>query len=128
MSRETKYYTPAPEDIRVGFECEKFYSQGLDLLPPGWHKTKLDRWDVASAIKFPHDYRVPYLAAEQIEAERWEKSKLVGWEKGSFEFNRFGRLNSGDISCYFRFMGKDIYQGKCRCINDFRLICKLLGI
>ncbi len=97
---ENKYFTPAIEDIHIGYECEK-YSIGLQMvndrfLPDNERDDEL-KWrpniikcgsDILGleAESYPNedevyksfktlwkDYiRVPYLTKEQIEAEGWE--------------------------------------------------------
>ena len=100
-----------------------------------------------------NNLRVPYLTKEQIEAEGWkqleDKSPFTGksfkWQKiigeketGVFNEDHIYTLTTELLdrritihleweSSWNRFSG-DIYVGSCRCINDFKLIMKLLCI
>jgi hypothetical protein len=130
------------EDFRRGFEFEFFYPN-IDK----WNKEIFDghghsfccTGKIEFSIrnkngKWEDHVRVPYLTAEQIVAEGWTQqineniyfisiNSLCGYriytepELHSIEIERV-LMDNDDI----------IYKGSCRCINDFRLICKLLNI
>lgn len=136
---ETKYYTPAPEDIRMGFVYERQDSIMTDM----WRPRTITEWGhifyVLSDIS-DGGYRVPYLTAEQIEAEGWSKKGDQSdylWGDGDEEhytmhhsvaFNEVV-INKHTFDEYTSSMRKQlVYFGTCRCINDLRLISKLLGI
>jgi hypothetical protein len=138
---EQQYYIPSLEDFRSGFEFELFYRE-------------IERWNKEifnSPIGHPlccvvtleyqlkdrlwsDSIRVPYLTAEQIVAEGWTQqineniyfisvNSLCG-------FRLYTDTELHDIEIERVVMDGDdvIYKGSCRCINDFRLICKLLNI
>lgn len=149
-----KYFTPSIEDIRVGYECEtysEFQNRGFE-----WTKLQLIPNSVKSILidtSLLERVRVPYLTKEQIEAEGWkqleDKSPFTGksfkWQKiigeketGVFNEDHIYTLTTELLdrritihleweSSWNRFSG-DIYVGSCRCINDFKLIMKLLCI
>ena|ERR1044072_5096501 len=125
---EQKYYTPAPEDIREGFEFESNETGKWQSIKIESHIRNNASNIIALLGNYPYKFRVPYLTAEQIKAEGWEKSGEHSFQKANYSFSRFGPLNSCDMACHITFCGGDIYVGRCRCLNDFRLICKLLGI
>lgn len=132
----TKYYIPELNDLCEGFEFElQKYNEGTDEYIDSWIKHK---FDVRSGLGHD-DYhtfnddrvRVEYLTKEQIEEEGWEEKelrstidnyvyfvnkqrKLIGYDFHKKRLNVIDTINS--------------YHGKCRCINDFRKIIKLLGI
>ena len=152
-----KYFTPSIEDIRVGYECElwsrippKPNDWNKNIITPFIMKlalikaNELDKW-----------VRVPYLTKEQIEAEGWTKvdnkindTQRIGYIPDYELITDFGRLR-----LYLRYLDKPyeeitierytksnpnepwsmsgkwiVYNGKCKDINTFRYICKLLGI
>jgi len=136
-----KYYTPAEEDIRVGLKCERYYPTGLDILPGGWYEHVISKSDICylnSTEGNIYNIRVPYLTAEQIEAEGWERCFLDNEFKKTIGPNKtraseywmivFNHLNEIDIKETTNDSHKRLYYGSCRCINDLRLISKLLGI
>lgn len=134
MSESQKYYTPAPEDLRIGFELEVQDKVVSDI----WRSHK---------IKYPHEIsflignqlekgqiRVPYLTAEQIEAEGWARRDdnefTVSINSLCEYVLSFEPQFSDNIRIRKDVMDQTVYLffGKCRCINDLRLICKMLGI
>lgn len=130
---ESKYYIPEIEDIHIGYECEvHIHSYGQ-----GW------RWE-------PHIYpaggtlpleikavRTPYLTKEQIESEGWE-DKTLKLNIGSWIFEKDNwRATYMFTTKLMWMMGlsedklikvDSVFKGKCPSINEFRKICKLLGI
>lgn len=113
-------------------------------------------WIFRSVVPFleVEDFRVPYLTKEQIEAEGWAQledkspftSKPYKWRKvigmketGVFNEDHIYTLEfygNGNTSLtihlewessWNRFEG-NIFVGRCRDINTFRYICKLLNI
>ena len=152
-----KYFIPDIEDFYVGVVYEK-YSKGLQidefgrLIPEGIRDDEV-KWREC-VIKYPSDIlhtsialdketiRVPYLAKEQIEAEGWRQELI--YPNGTF-IMMLGDKHKG-FECMFadgdtqivitrvwsmyddKFLRDNIYKGNCKCINQFRLIIKLLGI
>ena len=132
---EDKYYTPTLEDLRVGYECE------TQVDPyPNWVHTKIDDGDDLNYIQDrTWAIRTPYLTKEQIEAEGWElinvlehseeshESSWYQFKKGKYEVRWWGQP---DYIEFYNSRSKEdlIYEGKCPSINEFRTICKLLGV
>lgn len=64
---ENKYYTPAVEDLHIGYQCEVF--EGGD-----WRKETIDishHFDIFTEGVKLGEIRTPYLTKEDIEAEGW---------------------------------------------------------
>lgn len=133
QSHGKQYFTPDISDIRVGYECEAIFSNGK------WHPFKYEEHDfsVLEIEILNKQIRVPYLTKEQIEAEGWvancfnigeEDYGMCSFKKGNFECRRWSNGNNY-IEFYNNRTTEDlIYEGGCKCINDFRYICKLLNI
>lgn len=141
-----KYYTPAIEDIHVGYECEiksfeedekwiKVIFSTPDLTPP-LNKMVTDQGEIYFV---PNSLRTPYLTKEQIEAEGWVEHNgqdfivAVGYEfnripfsKGDYRLDYNYELQILAISKFSDFLF--CYYGKCPSINELRVICKLLDI
>jgi len=66
--------------------------------------------------------RIPYLTKEQIEAEGW---KLRGSE---FSKNIYKCNYDETKLIIWEISGDILYKGNCKCINQFKLITKLLKI
>jgi hypothetical protein len=129
---ENKYFTPDIEDICIGYEYEHINVKTRD-----WEKTKIANAKILSYFMHGTDKiissvtRVPYLTKEQIETEGWKFNynlgdfdyyiKTVNDEEYELEFCYKERININ--------IGKrTLYQGKCKDINTFRKIIKLLEI
>lgn len=132
-----KYFTPAIEDLRVGYEYE-VKVLGISIENFIWTKAKIqsgDRLDyVANLIKFfaeNNHVRVPYLTKEQIEAEGWEEFNYAGP----------GYRNKEGVGLKYNFETKklnilkpaggfkhEVFIGTCPSINELRYICKLLNV
>jgi len=127
---EQDYYIPTAEDFRVGFEFQFKHKTGKWKNYRFFEKYSYDSWKEV-------EVRVPYLTKEAIESEGWEYSF-----KNDPDLIHFKRINSPhtliwsskdkriSISIPSDFFRDYIilYDGTCRCINDFRLIIKLLNI
>jgi len=145
---QTKYFTPEIEDIRIGYIYEQIVGNPQDdisVSEPIWIKCKFPDPFIGnrlSAFKKMIDsgqIRVPYLTKEQIGAEGWEfieYDKIIGiYEfrkmdgKTWYELSFYGGINTLIIE-HWRHQDDDqqLFNGQCRCINDFRYICKLLNI
>ena len=141
---ENKYYTPAIEDIRLGYEAE--------ALLPSTDSWVCDTWTpfVIDPLKYSHytpwqgdgthfddvvnklslkQIRTPYLTKEQIEAERW---KVTDHVSGIWAECKQFTLRYEFLTCRLEIVNTDqehiIYDGYCPSINEFRQITKLLGI
>jgi hypothetical protein len=151
---DNKYYTPDISDLFVGYECE-FHGATVggvvwlnvpeeekdkypDIEPhiPVWTKwiigscpwTTRSIQDTIEALE-RGQIRTPHLTKEQIEAEGWKESDtpeffdrigndrwFINWEP------KFNWIYIGDNESQYE------YSGTCPSINEFRKICKWLGI
>lgn len=142
---ENKYFKPSIEDIRIGYELE-FHNFSMDEL--GISELNYDRWDstilnkghVQTIMKYGvgNGLRVPFLTKEKIEAEQGiilelDKGMRVLFKKDnhwlSYDFNTFilsvipiDPVKEDNYWEQVRFIGR------CKCINQFRTILKLLNI
>ena len=147
MEETIKYFQPDITDLRVGYECEvKWHTYGDGI---NWRSYIVKAGD---SILTTDNVRVPYLTKEQIEAEGWKPANTGGLENGCMngrcaftKGNYFLIIPSqpntklgNRIEIVMVDVLKDdynewtsngrMYLGECRCINDFRLIMKLLCI
>jgi len=147
---DKKYYTPAIEDIRVGYECEwntHADPTQIDQFTRWTHHVftveSLENYGIECMRKNMKHFRTLYLTREQIEAEGWthtggnlssvsrqdyEKSgvEIEYWELNQnlvVKRKNLYRDGSGRYDGYIQY-----FKGKCPSINEFRTICKLLNI
>ena len=130
MEKE-KYFIPEIEDIYSGYEYEVRRNDG--------------KWERVTKFSNDYDYednphyaimkdikagkiRVPYLSKEQIEKEGWEFTEQIN-NRLYFRKGAFVLTFEDDYINIDNTKGQDIgYWGKCKDINTFRYICKLLEI
>jgi hypothetical protein len=152
---EDKYYTPSIEDLRVGYECEWIKDHNKECSDDNLVKIVFGPKLLAAALFSPMNwereetdnlvpnlmsYRTPYLTKEQIEAEGWLHvgGKLLKTATQEFEKTvRHGVMTihyNADQHSLIITRGEQptgyvyYYVGSCPSINEFRTICKLLGI
>lgn len=145
-----KYYIPEVEDFYIGYEFEIRNSDFPDsefekgeitmfthLGEWGYEKIRYDSF----CEQVPKRIRVPYLTKEQIENEGWLVSAVDDF------YNKTGNRLTYDVLsnelCIIQTPkitideardwpeGKDnynLFKGKCKSINEFRTIMKLLNI
>ena len=131
---ENKYFTPDIEDFCIGYECEI-------RTPTRWKSGKfpeilelnseLDEFGKDSLMKAAHAIlRVPYLTKEQIEAEGWTKEKSYFIKNNIYLFfeDKSLEIDSGNPFSWEAIDSEILFKGKCKDINTFRKICKLLEI
>lgn len=151
---DNKYYTPSIEDIYVGYECEMKTPDGWKQFAY-LHYNDLDFSIIEEDLDMGN-LRTPYLTKEQIEAEGWrlyssgidlwfEKKVLTEEFDWSRLCNLYGYkpyklfLNYGlhdhkiHIKCDFTggqdFSESDtLFEGLCLSMNEFRKLCKWIGI
>ena len=135
-----KYFTPDISDIRVGYECE---TRQADK----WKFYRVPYNDCLSDYIDMEGVRVPYLTKEQIEAEGWVHTggQLQSESRQDFEIIKspHGHLElsytqyNNNLTINQRNHVRDnsgnyvlnsIFRGKCKDINTFRWICKLIGV
>ena len=131
---KNKYFTPDMEDFHIGYECEistpTIWKSGkfpeiLEL------NSELDEFGKDSLMKAAHAIlRVPYLTKEQIEAEGWTKEKSYFIKNNIYLFfeDKFLVIDSGNPFSWEAIDSEILFKGKCKDINTFRKICKLLEI
>ena len=124
------YYTPTIEDLRVGFEFE-FKND-----PPPEDDWKGDIVECFDNLQWLDGWindgriRVPYLTKEQIEKEGWTVvASRRRWHVHvvTKKYHGVYDLHTKWLSVWETERGLPLYRGTCRCINDFRLIMKLIG-
>jgi hypothetical protein len=128
-----KYFTPDIEDIHVGYLCyqyNKFYNEKGELFDERWAEQLTPLFPASVRILMNEevnidDYiRVPYLTKEQIEDEGWVYVNIdMCWIKNGIELY----LEKDNIIEILE-QPNWLYKGKCKDINTFRKICKLLEI
>lgn len=137
---EQKYYTPTAEDLRIGFMLDHLYRGE-------WHKTFIGTPDdisfYASLLNgMDHVVRVPYLTAEQIEAEGWITSNTIkSMHGGVYAWLHLDSTEKYDYKLFYSEVTKIcrvvddrhgqyniMYEGPMRCVNELHFICKMLGI
>jgi len=143
MENNNKYFVPEISDFHIGYE----YEQGLvdsNWFTTGWEKRIIDEKSNLKLIKeHPSLHRVPYLTKEQLEAEGWHSPEVyrdggtLVYKKDKYEITFMGENKispSTEIvfTELFEMMDKItrhiLFKGKCKDINTFRRICKLLEI
>ena len=143
------YYTPKIEDLHVGYEFETYIprwtAEGKN--ESKWVKKVFSEplmyGDTLSSHIKSNFIRTPYLTKEQIEAEGWIYSQddfLVNilkrvpthywFVKNGYGCTLYPDKNSITIEDNRTHMMIQpiLYNGLCPSINEFRVICKLLGI
>ena len=120
---KNKYFTPDITDIHVGYELE--IRQGNM-----WKSDKVQSNDCFCDFVDMDGYRVPYLTKEQIEAEGWTKEKSYFIKNNIYLFfeDKFLVIDSGNPFSWEAIDSEILFKGKCKDINTFRKICKLLEI
>lgn len=133
-----EYYTPSIEDIRVGYEYERYIPdteekyekltlklnnlEQIQFLMNCYNQGLQDGW-----------IRVPYLTKEQIEAEGWVEVFEGVYSKTVGEFHYYLDFSNGLTKITrIKDLRKDktfvLFQGSCPSINELRYISKLVGI
>ena len=129
---ENKYFIPDIEDVHVGYELEH-------LSATGYITTKFEIDSSLPALEQLiklNQVRVPYLTKEQIETEGWSKAKApivtikhdfyeIPYIKDNFRIDYNFKNNLINI---LENNGVNLFYGKCKDINTFRKIIKLLNI
>lgn len=154
---ENKYYIPEIGDIRVGFECETDVGEENIWVKteitefPFLNNEMYEFYPILQRNKL---IRVPYLTKGDIESESW-KPRGNYWTKNNIFIDGEGDYEGYEYRLFYNFQTHslyieklhvredtgesyyDLYEGNqnhilksatCRCINDFRLIMKLLNI
>ena len=137
---ENKYFTPDIEDLCIGYEYEQLINQvwTKEVFAKGSYLPEnIDLLNWIHSCVLSKKIRVPYLTKEQIEAEGWEFIKHhAGTEWYDFEKDEYSLYVDFDFrgEIYLKIYSDRYYEefnyfsGKCKDINTFRKICKLLEI
>lgn len=158
MNIKNKYFTPDIEDLKVGYICESTTMPSswnindcndVDNSDDIWEVEPISESRLCNIIKYSMEeeggiqrfIRTPFLTKEDIEKEGWIYSGIIATPNGgiinhqlnNFKYRTSYNYNSKILEVYE--VIKDVYKedlmifrGICRCINDFRTICKLLNI
>lgn len=150
QKEENNYFIPEIEDICFGYTFE--FCSLVNPFTPEWVtmtliKNNPYRFENSKGTleymqtNIERGYiRVPYLTKKQIKREGWEKKTLNNNEQAISLFTKNGydlrlyennicrfsevEVGAGMMPCW----DKILFEGKCKCINDFRKIIKLLEI
>ena len=139
---ENKYFTPDIEDLCIGYECEynfaRAYTDEFDFVKIGYKDVTPGKGgytdELTHMIHLIDDgaaaIRVPYLTKEQIENEGWTKEKSYFIKNNIYLFfeDKFLVIDSGNPFSWEAIDSEILFKGKCKDINTFRKICKLLEI
>lgn len=152
---ENKYYTPKISELFVGYECEfasnplSFELNNYDRIQVGelsmvefrdiinWYQGGLLDYNDLNGV-----VRTPYLTKEQIENGGWKliKEKNLSNDKSVLKFKKDNNiLYQGYLEDHtvvrelIQIWNSEkenhcIFEGRCSSINEFKIICKLLGI
>lgn len=139
----SKYYTPDISDLFVGYECEFLEDPSQEKWTPFVFKNISSEPEHGWSITMS-SVRTPYLTKEQIEKEGWEETEnnyVRVWGGYSFKKRnmslRFSPTEglliinidfSRETTHPMGYPDDSMFKGKCPSINEFRKICKLLGI
>jgi hypothetical protein len=127
------YFIPKIEDLKENYQFEyQEYDEELDIFKDNWIKTNFDsREGLGHDLTYQfqsENVRCEFLTKEQIENESWKFTEQIN-NKLYFKKGAFVLTFEDDYINIDNTKGQDIgYWGKCKDINTFRYICKLLEI
>ena len=131
---KNKYFTPDIEEMFVGCEFEMHDTWGnwkkLILTEELLKNPMVSLGSGNERIPWYWKFRVPYLTKEKIEAEGWTKEKSYFIKNNIYLFfeDKFLVIDSGNPFSWEAIDSEILFKGKCKDINTFRKICKLLEI
>ena len=136
---KNKYFTPDIEDVRIGMEYYYlrdnnefilFKLTEKDFRAPEWIESLTGRKQSIFTYLQEGKIKVAYLTKEQIEAEGWTKEKSYFIKNNIYLFfeDKFLVIDSGNPFSWEAIDSEILFKGKCKDINTFRKICKLLEI
>lgn len=143
-SEDNMYYTPEETDLYIGYQCEM---KDKDEKSNAYTKITLGRSHLLNYLEWmeDRDIRTPYLNNEQIENDGWQpvggtphqrtfrmKSAVPDkLETGkTFEITKYLAAQTPWIEVTTIQDKKQVtlYKGRCKSINELRLICRMLCI
>lgn len=126
-----EYYTPSLDDLVEGYEFEiQVYDEDKDEYKDEWRKEKFDvccglGYDNYATFCEGH-VRTQHLTPAQIEAEGWEQLAIkMYFRKGVYSLSDLG---DGRYAIYNEASEDNLFYGRLPSINEFRKICKLIGV
>ena len=131
---KNKYFTPDIEEMFVGCEFEMHDTWGnwkkLILTEELLKNPLIGLGSGNERVPWYWKIRVPYLTKEQIETEGWTKEKSYFIKNNIYLFfeDKFLVIDSGNPFSWEAIDSEILFKGKCKDINTFRKICKLLEI
>ena len=129
MEKE-KYFIPEISDLFVGYECEKEHGEFDDNMQKIYvpYKMEFEYGWLENPERYNERLRTPYLTKKQIENEGWKFTEQIN-NKLYFKKGAFVLTFEDDYINIDNTKGMDIgYWGKCKDINTFRYLIKLLEI
>jgi hypothetical protein len=127
------YFIPKIEDLKENYQFEyQEYDEELDIFKDNWIKTNFDsREGLGHDLTYQfqsENVRCEFLTKEQIENESWKFTEQIN-NKLYFKKGAFVLTFEDDYINIDNTKGQDIgYWGKCKDINTFRYLIKLLEI
>lgn len=127
------YFIPKIEDLKENYQFEyQEYDEELDIFKDNWIKTNFDsREGLGHDLTYQfqsENVRCEFLTKEQIENESWKFTEQIN-NKLYFKKGAFVLTFEDDYINIDNTKGMDIgYWGKCKDINTFRYLIKLLEI
>lgn len=146
---DTNYFVPSIEDLHVGYECYILEEKLQKIIIEADMQFKSLQHQIECARIF-----TKYLTEEDLEAEGWKKA-FIGY-KGDINYENMYTIFENKAKNYmlgYSYSTRNIgilvqdpakpaglsdeyveyhdtpkFTGKCRCINEFRQLIKLLGI
>lgn len=125
---EQKYYTPNPEDLFIGYECEI-----IEISEQWIRRTIAHSSEIGSCVmKIDRKHiRVPYLTKEQIENKGWifyEHTQYGNQDRFKLKGNEIEHYISLNIIRIFNNRDEVVFNGVCNSINEFIKIIKWTNI
>lgn len=134
-----KYFTPDLEDLFIGYETTIFTPSEFEQ--PYYKDIILSKNDLIEIFTFNGDLRngqgIPldflktsYLTKEDIEKGGWENT-YKNFSDFYFEKENYRLLydfNALDLKVFKNIISEVIFDGKIKCVNEFRKLIKMLEI
>jgi hypothetical protein len=127
---EKKYFLPQSSDFVPNYQCQVYGMAGMPT--KAWYDAILGGQTTFLNHLGKFTLRTPYLTQQQIENEGCTKTGR-NYTKGNFQISHSlitlnGNVLDSFLHVYDNKNNVTIYSGKCKSINEFRTIMKLLNI